>query len=201
MSKTAEPARSPSYGGPTERAYTSRILPIFVEYLEHHPGARLLDVGPVCGGNILFFASRVGKLYVCDLFHRLCQESRKGRSASHIWPELDYPVGAFEAVQLWNLGDHLADRDFTRLVELCILMLRPGGVLMLIAVGEEFGRFPPHAFVVGDGFRLEVRLQPDLELPLHHRHNRDLIAIMNPFKLVKSFIYRSGLREFLFEHP
>jgi hypothetical protein len=185
----------------TESAYTSRVLPIFVQYLDNRPGARLLDVGPVCGGNIRFFASRVGKLYVCDLFHRLFQELRKGRSASHIWTELDYPVGCFDAVQLWNLGDHLADRDFTRLVELCILMLKPGGVLMLIAVGEESGPLCPHAFAVGEGFRLEVRVQPEPKLPLHHRHNRDLIAMMNPFKLVKSFIYRSGLREFLFEHP
>ncbi len=94
-------------------------------------------MGPVCGENIRFFASRVAKLYVCDLFQRLCQETRRGRSASHIWRDLNYPVGSFEAVQLWDLGDHLEDRDFTRLVELCVLMLKPKGMLMLIAMGEQ----------------------------------------------------------------
>ena len=202
MARHAEPLRSPFHPGPPdEKAYTSRILPLFVEYLDDHPQGKLLDVGPVCGENIRFFASRVAKLYVCDLFQRLCQETRQGRSASHIWPDLNYPVGSFEAVQLWDLGDHLEDRDFTRLVELCVLMLKPKGMLMLIAMGEQAERTVSRALAIGEAFRLHVRAQPDLDLPRHHRHNRELIAMLSPFKLIKSFIYRSGLREFLFQHP
>ncbi len=201
MPRSAEPLGGPLHTDPVEGAYTSRILPLFVEFLEDHPKGCLLDVGPVCGENIRFFASRVAKLYVCDLFQRLCQERSRGRSASHVWPELNYPVGSFEAVQLWNLGDHLEDRDFARLVELCILMLKPKGVLMLIARGEQESFALSSCFSIEDSFRLVVRALPDLELPFHHRHNRDLIAMLNPFRLVKSFIYRSGLREFLFQHP
>jgi hypothetical protein len=186
---------------PAENTYASRVLPLFVDHLERHPEGKLLDVGPACGENISFFASRVGKLYVFDLFQRLCEERQRGRSASHIWPDLDYPVGSFEAIQLWDLGDHLEDREFARLVELCILMVKPKGMLMLIAMGEASDTTLSHSYMIGEGFRLQVRFQPDLDLPLHHRHNRDLIAILSPFKLVKSFIYRSGFREFLFQHP
>jgi len=174
---------------------------LFVDHLEQNPGGKMLDVGPVCGENIRFFASRVGKLYVCDLFQRLCQERRKGRSASHVWRDLNYPVGSFEAIQLWDLGDHLEDRDFARLVELSILMLKPKGMVMLIAAGEKPAPAFSSSFIIRDAFRLDVRVQPDLDLPLHHRHNRDLMATMSPFRLVKSYIYRSGLREFLFQHP
>jgi hypothetical protein len=138
---------------------------------------------------------------VCDLFQRLCQESRRGRSASHIWSDLNYPVGSFEAVQLWDLGDHLEDRDFTRLVELCMLMLKPRGVLMLVAMEEQAGPTFSISMALGEAFRLEVRAQPDLDLPRYYRHNRELIAMLSPFRLVKSFIYRSGLREFLFQRP
>ncbi len=201
MPRSAEPLLRPNHSDPDEGGYTSRILPLFVKFLEDHPEGHLLDVGPVCGENIRFFASRVAKLYVCDLFQRLCQEKSKGRSASHVWPDLNYPVGSFEAIQLWNLGDHLEDRDFTRLVELCILMLKPKGMLMLVARGEHEDSACSSCFAIGDGFRLLVRARPDLDLPLHHRHNRDLISVLSPFKLVKSFIYRSGLREFLFQHP
>ncbi len=200
MPRHAEPLPSPS-DPPSEVVYTSRILPLFVEYLDTHPQGKLLDVGPVCGGNIRFFASRVAKLYVCDLFQRLSQETRQGRSASHIWRDLNYPVGSFEAVQLWDLGDHLEDRDFTRLVELCVLMVKPKGVMMLIAMGEQADSTFSGSLAVGAAFRLHVRPQPDLDLPRHHRHNREMIAMLSPFKLVKSFIYRNGLREFLFQHP
>jgi hypothetical protein len=202
LPRYAESLRSPSQQDPPEaKAYTSRILPLFVEYLDHHPQGKLLDVGPVCGENIRFFASRVAKLYVCDLFQRLCQETRQGRSASHIWPDLDYPVGTFEAVQLWDLGDHLEDRDLARLVELCVLILKPKGMLMLVATGEQGDPTFSKSLAIGDAFRLHVRAQPDLVLPWHHRHNRELIAMLSPFKLIKSFIYRSGFREFLFQHP
>jgi hypothetical protein len=174
---------------------------LFVHHLEQNPGGKLLDVGPVCGENIRFFASRVGKLYVCDLFQRLSQERRKGRSTSHVWRDLNYPVSAFEAIELWDLADHLEDRDFARLVELCILMVKPKGMVMLIAAGEQSDPALSSFFTIREGFRLDVGVQPDLDLPLHHRHNRDLIARMNPFKLVKSYIFRSGIREFLFQHP
>ena len=201
MPRYAEPLRGASPLETAENLYSSRILPLFVEHLEEHPQGNLLDVGPVCGENIRFFASRVAKLYVCDLFQRLRQEIRRGRSASHIWLDLNYPVGSFEAIQLWNLGDHLQDRDFNRLVELCILMLKPRGVLMLIAADEKAAPVSSRSFAIGEAFRLRVRAQTHLDLPVHHRHNRDLIAMMSPFELTKSFIYRSGLREFLFQHP
>ena len=202
MPRYAETLRSPFHPEPpAEDAYTSRILPLFVEFLDDLPQGKLLDVGPVCGENIRFFASRVAKLYVCDLFQRLCQETRQGRSASHIWPDLNYPVGSFEAVQLWDLGDHLEDRDLTRLVELCVLMLKPKGMLMLIAMGEQANPASSISLANGEAFRLHFRAQPDMELPRHYRHNRELIAMLSPFKLVKSFIFRNGLREFLFQRP
>lgn len=202
MPRYAEPLRSPFHPDPpAEDAYTSRILPLFVEFLDDHPKGNLLDVGAVCGENIRFFASRVAKLYVCDLFQRLCQETKRGRSASHIWPDLNYPVGSFEAVQLWDLADHLEDRDFTRLVELCVLMLKPKGMMMLIAMGEQADPASSISLAIGEAFRLHFRAQPDMDLPRHYRHNRELIAMLSPFKLVKSFIFRNGLREFLFQRP
>ena len=201
MPRPAErPAMHP-HPDPAENVYISRILPLFVGYLEQHPQGNLLDLGPVCGENIRYFASRVGKLYVCDLFHRLCQERRRGRSASHVWRDLDYPFGSFEAIELWDLADHLEDRDLARLVELSLVMLKPKGMLMLIAGGERAEPAFPNSYVIGEAFQLHVRAQPDLELRVHHRHNRDLIDALSPFGLVKSFIFRSGLREFLFQRP
>ena len=174
---------------------------MFVAHFENHPQAKLLDVGPVCGENIRFFASRTEKLYVCDLFQQLWREMRQGRSASHVWRELNYPVGSFDAIEMWDFGDHLEDRDLARLVELCILMLKPKGLLMLIAVGEKAPTPLASTFTILEDFRFHIRPHPYMDLPRYHRHNHDLIAMLSPFKLVKSFIYRSGLREFLFQHP
>ena len=80
-------------------------------------------------------------------------------------------------------------------------MLKPKGMLMLFAMGEQEDPTFSSSLAIGDAFRLHVRAQPDLDLPRHHRHNRELIAMLSPFKLIKSYIYRSGLREFLFQPP
>ncbi len=167
--------------------------------LEGGRDGNVLDLGPACGENIRFFASRAARLYVCDLFRRLALDP--GRSASGLWRHLNYPEEAFEAILLWTLPDHLEDGDLARLARLCHTLLRGGGTVMLVSLGTETPRAPANCFVVGPDYRVQLRPQSHLQLPVHHRHNRDLIAMAAPLVLDKSFIYRNGLREFLFRKP
>ena len=59
---------------PELASHTSNVLPLFVNDLE----GQVLDVGPVCGSNITFFAQRVKRLYVCDMFLFLDRKRSKG---------------------------------------------------------------------------------------------------------------------------
>jgi hypothetical protein len=52
--------------------------------------------------------------------------------------------------------------------------------------------------VVGQNFRVGLRSQPHLHLPIRGRQNRDILAMMTPLKPAKSFICRLGFMEFLF---
>jgi len=175
------------------------ILPMFVNGLKQRQETQMLDVGPICSENINFFARRVKRLYVCDMFVRLEQERRKGLPPNRAWQHLDYPSESFDGIILWDLGNRLDDKDMARMVKLCHTMVKPMGMVMISALGEQEVTPAVNSFVIGDEFQVYLRTQPHLDLRFHGRQNRDVIDLLSPFTAIKSFIYRNGLREFLFQ--
>ncbi len=181
--------------------YTSTILKEFVETLEGLKDAQTLDMGPVCQENLSFFAQRMGRHYVCDMFLRLNGAKRIEPHPGNGWKHLDYPDRNFDGIQLWDLCDRLDDDDVRRLAKLCLTMLRATGLLMLIAFENKPTSSIINTFVIGPDCRLDIRPQPHLELPWKFRHNRALTSLLSDFTIVRSFRYHSGIREFLFKKP
>jgi cyclopropane fatty-acyl-phospholipid synthase-like methyltransferase len=179
-------------------SYTSNALKLFMKHLDQQPQSRLLDVGPVCQENIRFFARRVSKHYVCDMFIRLDRNIRKGDSVYKIWNELDYHPESFDGILVWELADRLDEQGVNRLVTLCHSMLKPGGMAVIMVMGDQVASSETRSFVVGQNYRIYLRPQPHLELPLRGRQNRDVLSMMAPFIPAKSFICRPGFMEFLF---
>ena len=199
MASLAHRAGEGAYPEPDLADYTSNVLRLFVEALRLRQEPQVLDVGPVCGENISFLAHRVRRLSVCDLFIRVDRDRRKGVPLSWTWRHLDYPPQSFDGILLWDLADHLDDREVVRLVELCRTMVRPGGMVAVFVLGAKVLSNTVNSFVIGDGLRLNLRPQPHLDLPLYVRQNREVLSLFTPFTPVRSFIYRTGLREFLFQ--
>jgi hypothetical protein len=77
-------------------------------------------------------------------------------------------------------------------------MLKPGGMVMVMVLGEQSASSVVNSFVVERDFRIHLRPQPHLHLPIRSRQNRDVLAMMAPFTPAKSFICRLGFMEFLF---
>jgi cytoskeletal protein CcmA (bactofilin family) len=178
--------------------HTSNVIRLFIDGLERQQKGHVLDIGPVCSENINFLGQHVRTLYVCDMFLHLDRERRKDLPINSFWQHLDYPPQSFDGILLWDLIDHLEDNEVCRLVELCIKMLRPGGLVMVFSLGEQATQTAVNSFAIKDSFQLYLRPQPHLDLPFHTRHNREVLALLVPFTLVKSFIYHNGLRQFLF---
>ena len=178
--------------------YTSNVLQLFMEGLDGRPSAQVLDLGPVCQENIRFLARRVKRLYVCDMFIRLERCLGKGDPVDRIWHELDYPPESFDGILIWELADRLDDGEVRALVKLCHTLLKPGGMAVVLVLGEQAASLGVNSFVVGQNFRVRLRSQPHLHLPIRGRQNRDVLAMMTPLKPAKSFICRLGFMEFLF---
>ena len=180
--------------------YTSKILQLLAGTFEKHRNSLVLDVGPVCNENIDFFARRIKRLFVCDIFAHLDRNRRKGLKPNSVWRHLDYAPSSFDAINLWDLVEHLDNNEAKRLTEICCTILKPNGLLFVTAFEEQPTPHEVSSFVTGQDFRLSLRPQPSLDLPWYYRHNRALISLLMPFSVIKIFRYRSGIREFLFQH-
>ena len=179
--------------------YASMMLKMYVETVKPRRDVQVLDIGPACGDSIQFFTRFFKRLHVCDMFVRLDRDRRQKRPADNVWRHLDYAPGSFDGIHLWDLADHLPDAQVSRLAEICFTMLRPKGLLMVIAFDRQQAPSQIHSFVAQDNFELELQPQTHLELPWYFRHNRGLLDLLASFSESKSFFYRNGLREFLFQ--
>ena len=177
--------------------YTSMMLQMYVETLNKYSTAQVLDVGPVCEENITYFAQRVKRIYVCDMFLRLSRNRHKGLPTEKVWEHLDYAPNSLDGINLWDFIDHLNDDDIGRLVNLCYTALEPGGMMLVTSFEEQSAPSKIHSFVIKDSYRLNFRLQNHLDLPFYYRSNRIITDMLSEFQTVKSFIYRNGVREFL----
>ena len=178
--------------------FTSNALRLFLEGLEQVREAQVLDVGPVCGENISFFAQRVKRLYICDMFFNLSRDSRKNLHPDEVWKHLDYPSQSFDGILLWNLVDHLDDREVGLTADLCYKILKPGGMLLSSVTGQSSIGTAACSFVVREGYRLNIESRPTMDLPLYVRNNREVLELLLLFRAEKSFRYQNGLREYFF---
>ena len=197
MSTSTGPAHSYSNTGPSLADYTSMMLQMYFEALDQSSMAQVLDVGPVCEENITFFAQRVKRFHVCDMFSRLNRNRREGLPPKKVWKHLDYAPHSFEGINLWDFIDHINDDEIGKLVNLCHTMLNPRGMMLLTSFEEQSAPSQINSFVTKDGYRLTFRPQNHLDLPCYYRSNRILTDMLSEFASVKSFIYRNGVREFL----
>ena len=179
--------------------YSSMMLQMYLENLKRSRGIQVLDMGPVCEENITFFAQQVKRHYVCDMFIRLDRNRRKKLKSADLWNHLDYAQQSFDGIHLWDLVDHLNDAEASKLMELCHFMLRPMGMIMAYTFDEHSIPSFIYSFVIRDSDRITFRPQHHLDLPWHYRTNRELILLLTTFRLIKSFLYRNGIREFLFQ--
>jgi hypothetical protein len=177
--------------------YSSNVMKIFVEHLDHHT-SQVLDVGPVCESNIHFLADRARRVLVCDLFLRLVRCRREGNAELQALLDLDFPANSADGILLWDVVDRLEDPEVLDLVGRCKRMIRPDGMLMMVVLGKEAVSAEVKSFAIKDGAELDARDQPHLSrLPVRRRNDRVLTELFAPFRTIKAFVYHHGHKEFL----
>jgi hypothetical protein len=178
-------------------AYVSKAVGPYAAWLEKRPEGHVLDVGPVCGENVMFAASRVRRMSVCDLFLRRQRAADEAAFAASLATALDYPARSFDSIHVWDLLDRLADESAAILTQRVRTLLKPEGAVIVVAWSER-GDGGPCAFAVQSDGRVQMRRQPHLRLSFHHRHNRDILRLLEPLTVMHSYVYQSGMREFVF---
>lgn len=197
MATSTESVHRYSNTGPSLADYTSMMLKMYCENLDQSSMAQVLDMGPVCEENITFFAQRVKRFHVCDMFLRLNRIRRKDLPSKTMWKHLDYAPHRFEGINLWDFIDHINDDEIGKLVNFCHTLLKPKGMMIVTSFEDQSAPSQINSFVMQNSYRLTFRPQNHLNLPYYYRSNRILTDMLSEFASLKSFIYRNGVREFL----
>ena len=198
MAIPANRRRKHTSPGPETVHFASNVLKLFAEGLESRPEGQVLDVGPASQENLVFFARRAKRLYVCNMFLHLAECLKNEDPVSQIWKHMDYPPESFDGILLWDLADRLDNQEVGTLANLCHKILKPGGMAGVWVPGEQAALSAVNAYVIGQDFTVSLRPQPELHLPQRSRQNREVLAMMAPLNPTKSFLCRPGIMEFLF---
>lgn len=178
----------------------SIVLERLTEKFQQQRASKILDLGPVCQENIDFFASRSKQFYVFDLFSQINQsKTKKDASNIEIWKQLDFPPDSFDCINLWDLLDHLTDTEALKIIQRCYKMVKPYGLVLVMALEKALHPHNTSLFAYGRNNRLIFRTLPHISLTSYYRHNRALISLLVPFKPIRSFRYHNGIREMLFQ--
>jgi hypothetical protein len=191
-------ARIDTNSAPPEPPPESRVLRLFSDQLSRQEAPVILDLGPTFGDNIQFFATKAQKLFTFDLFASLDEMRRLCFPSGNAFQFLTYPSRYFDGVLLWNLIDHLDLGEFKELIRIVRDITRPEGIVMILAQDLFKPIGYPVAFTIRDECRFQPHPLPNLQLPVYYRATREILEIMNSFALIKSFISRYGVREYLF---
>jgi len=170
------------------------MMQTYVSWLSRQPGARVLDIGPVCDVTINTLLPHVKKLYLYDMFLRL----GRGVEIRSLADNFIHLHAFFYGIQVWDLVDHCSNDEVSALADTCHALLKPGGALLVTSYDEGVAHDPCNAFAVFEDFQVTLKPQRHLNLRYTHRQNQKLIDAMKQFTLFNSYKYQCGVREFYF---
>lgn len=186
---------------PRTGPYQSRMVERYRSFLGKCDDPQILDIGPICGQNIEYLLNRYTRLHVCDLMQRLTPAPLQSIGPEALLPCFDYEKGSFDGIHLWDVPDHIDDHALKALVTICTALLKPNGLIMLLASTTGSQQLYQHYLMLGGELTVTLMRSTSFRLPYFHRSNRDIELAMKPLIQYCSFVCMNGIREFLFKKP
>jgi hypothetical protein len=180
-----------------EGSYRSRMLQRYVEYIAKCGNPEILDIGPVLGNNVHFFLGLGAKLSLCDFTMRLDRQTQ-GPELAKALAILDYGEQRFDGIHVWDIPDHIETWLLADLVKKWFSLLKPGGLLMMLAGPSSIPHLSLHIESIGSDGMVQLAEVGSRKLPYFHRSNRDIEITMRPLEQHSSFLCSNGERQFLF---
>jgi len=195
LSAPAEPA--PPAG------HHSLALKPFLDALRSEARPSVLDLGAPVGSNLEFLSELGCRVRIADLYRSLSAESVESRrpEASRALFERLLPVGAderFDAVLAWDVFDYLRPDQLAALMA----RLAPGCrsralVLALVSTRRQIPAAPLRYRILDrENLAWEGALEPMRSCPRYSQP--DFARAMPGFSVLRSFLLRNGIQEYLF---
>jgi len=188
--------------------HPSRALDRFLAGLRGRPQPILLDLGPVVGSNVTFFAEQFGcKILVEDLTKDIDRHVAEGKlDALPAFVDVRFPqeTETIDGILCWDTVDYLDRPAAERLARQLTRVLGPEGVLLAL-----FSTAAPRApagptytkHVVVDREHLQYRPYAGARAKQPPLVNRDIQRLFEPLRITENFLLKTNLREVLFRKP
>jgi SAM-dependent methyltransferase len=187
----------------TETHVASRAFPKFLATLAGRDHLTIVDVGPVIGANLEFFAGRAScKFYIEDLFSEIERQARAGtreKLATTLPPHIRQEDATVDAVLCWDIFDFLDKATAQAFARELVRVLKPGGSLFgLFAnqVGEQKKHYTK--FGIADETHFRHRTLPATPVASQVLPNRDIIRLFEGLIVSDSFLLLTHTREIVF---
>jgi len=184
-----------------KRSSGSRMLKHYVGLLAKCPKSEILDIGPVCGSNVTFFAALAGRLHVHDVVTRTPPVMPPSAWATYIIESLTYEKNSLDGIHLWDLYDHIDNASIAPVVQKVSSLLKPRGLLVMIASNTSGQQHFSQYLKVNEECNATLQRSMVHRLSYYYRTNREIEKVLKPLEQICSSICMSGVREFLFRRP
>jgi len=200
----ASPADS-SVTNVVEASYPTKALQKFLAGLQASDGPLLLDLGPVVGGNVTFFAEQLGcRLRVEDIAKDIDGHVKDGivdqlpEFFSNRFPQ---DPGTVDGILCWDVLDYLDRPAAQALATSLSSLLRPDGCLLGFFSTADSREAVYTKYVIVDDSTLKYRTYPAVRARQRSLLNGDIIRLFKDLRVTDSFLMKSKVREILFRKP
>jgi hypothetical protein len=180
----------------------SRALPKFLAALSGRDPVTMIDVGPVVGSNVDFFAARSAcKLYVEDLFSEIERHARAGtreKLVDVLPPRIRQEDASVDAVLCWDIFDFLDKITAAAFARELVRVLRPGGALFGLFANAAGEQRHYTRFVIADDTHFRHWPLPATPVARQVLPNRDIIRLFEGLLVSDSFLLLTHTREIVF---
>jgi len=205
--KQPAPAQAPApvLATPEHAIASSHVFPKFLSAVRRRERPAILDLGPVAGTNVDFFARHLSsKLHIADPFEDIEAASRKG-AAHGLGRTLISRIGlgpeTVDGILCWDVFDFLDQPTALLLASHLETLLRRGGALygFFGTTPIDLTHYTRYVVEREDRFRL----RPFAATPVRRRVllTRDINNMFDRLVLADSVLLKSGTRETLFRRP
>lgn len=187
----------------SETLVASRAFPKFLATLAGREHVTVVDVGPIIGANVDFFAERSAiKIYIEDLFSEIERHARAGtreQLATVLPGRMRQEEASVDAVLCWDIFDFLDKAAAQAFARELVRVLKPGGSLFGLFANQA-GQQKTHytKFVVADEQHFRHRRHRATPVACQVLPNRDIIRLFEGLLVSDSFLLLTHTREIVF---
>jgi len=176
-------------------------LAALLESVGEHRELAVLDLGPASESSLRWYGAFARRVRFADFLSDGRRSQQYASLADRLAALPPQPHHPYDVIMVWDVLDRLVGEDRQRLVRRLAELSAPDAVLHAMVLAPEHATLRPQRFTVIETGRIRYEPTSPLRLPRVPVRPADLAPLFAPFRIVRAFTLKGGLREYLTAKP